>query len=195
MWMCKRGLFTAARTMIQRLPRALGTKLTTPAHLQIKHISSFQGLFSISSARPSLCMTPLLNVRPSVMLSPSPSCSAFAQQVRPMRSLVGTHRIKRHRGGHRMGAAHAQPRKRSTSEKRKQNFKLKTHHGAAKRFKLRGSGKWVFTATGKKHLQAGMSRSRQTRRKLQKRVIVTKGLIKKLFKLMPYHKRRALRRA
>jgi len=94
-----------------------------------------------------------------------------------------------------MGAARAQPRKRTMREKMSQKFKLKTHKGAAKRFKLRGNGTWVYTATGKKHLMAGSSRSRQTLRKLKKRVLKTKGLIKKLFKLMPYHKKRAIRRA
>ena len=64
-----------------------------------------------------------------------------------------------------------------------------------KRFKLRGSGSWVYTAPGKKHLMAGASRSRQTLRKLKKRVMTTKGIIKKLFKLMPYHKKRAIQRA
>ncbi|KAL3930976.1 MAG: hypothetical protein SGPRY_001313, partial [Prymnesium sp.] len=124
----------------------------------------------------------------------APPSTGLMPWARTMRSTVGNEG-KKGRRGHRLGGARAQPRKRTTAEKRKQKYKLKTHHGAAKRFKLRGNGTWAYTASGKKHLQAVASRSRQTRPKMKKRVIKTKGLIKKLHKLMPYHKKRAIRRA
>ena len=73
--------------------------------------------------------------------------------------------------------------------------KLKTHKGAAKRFFLRGDMTWKFTRAGKKHLMAGASRRRQTAKKLKKGTVTAKGFIKKLFKLMPYAKKYAIRRA
>ncbi len=39
---------------------------------------------------------------------------------------------------------------------------------------------------GKKHLQTGTSRSRQSHRKLKHKAVTTKGIIKKLRRLMPY---------
>ena len=100
------------------------------------------------------------------------------------------------RGGHRLDMAKAQPvRWKTKREVLLRKYKLKTHQGAKKRFKLRGDGSWVYTAPGKKHLMAGASRSRQTLGKLKKRVVTVPTMIKKLHKLMPYHTKRATRRA
>ena len=65
-------------------------------------------------------------------------------------------------------------------------YKLKTHKGAMKRFYQRGDGTFMHKASGKKHLQAGTSRRRQTLRKMGHREVVTAGVVKKLRRLMPY---------
>lgn len=87
-------------------------------------------------------------------------------------------------GGHRKGGARAQPTGKGVASKKK--YKLKSHSGARKRFKLRGDGTWVHQASGKKHLMAGASRSRQTLRKRKKTVVKTKGYIRMLRRLLPY---------
>ena len=58
--------------------------------------------------------------------------------------------------------------------------------GAKKRFKLRGDGVFVHARAGKKHLMAGSSRHRQTLRLREKKEVTTKGMIKRLRKLLPY---------
>jgi ribosomal protein L35 len=96
-------------------------------------------------------------------------------------------------GKHKKGAARAAPRKIPFKKKLKKRFKLKTHQGAKKRFTLLGDGRWVHKASGKRHLQAGSSRHRQTLRK-RKKVVVSKTCnIKRLHLLMPYARRRSLR--
>lgn len=55
-----------------------------------------------------------------------------------------------------------------------------------KRFYQKGDGTFMHKAAGKKHLQAGTSRRRQTLRKMAHRPVTTRRIIKKLKRLMPY---------
>ena len=74
-------------------------------------------------------------------------------------------------------------------------FSNKLHSGAKKRFKLRGDGRWVYTMTGRNHLLAGSSRSRQTLKKRKKKAISAKAIQKTMHLLQPYARRRAVARA
>ena len=94
-----------------------------------------------------------------------------------------------------VAAAGAQPRKKTISEQYRSKRKLKTHAGAKKRFKLRGDGRWVYTMTGRNHLLAGSSRSRQTLKKRKKKAISAKAIQKTMHLLQPYARRRAVPRA
>jgi len=87
-----------------------------------------------------------------------------------------------------MGGARAQPIRLKPKLKRKPEgkYKLKSHKGALKRFYQQGDGTFVHKASGKKHLQAGTSRRRQTLRKMAHRVVAAPGIVKKLRRLMPY---------
>ena len=72
------------------------------------------------------------------------------------------------------------------SQKKHRKFKLKTHSGAAKRYKLRADGRFVHWQIGRNHLMAGSSRSRQTLKKRGSVVLKGNGMQRKLRKLMPY---------
>ena len=72
------------------------------------------------------------------------------------------------------------------SQKKQRKFKLKTHSGAGKRYKLRADGRFVHWQIGRNHLMAGSSRSRQTLKKRGSVVLKGNGMQKKLRKLMPY---------
>jgi ribosomal protein L35 len=89
-----------------------------------------------------------------------------------------------------MGGARAQPRRLVVKLKRDpfkhRKFKLKSHRGALKRFYQKADGTFMHKAAGKNHLMAGGSRRRQTYRLLAHRPVTTKGIIKKLKRLMPY---------
>lgn len=67
-----------------------------------------------------------------------------------------------------------------------QFHKLKSHKGAMKRFYERSDGTLWHKVAGKNHLMAGASRRRQTRRMIKHRPVITKGIVKKLKRLMPY---------
>lgn len=188
----RRGLVSAGLSVARRLPRACAALPSASPTNTLLQRAAPRALSIIALAKPVVSLGSC-NLR--AMVQQAAACQTIFQPVRGMRSLVGANRRNPSRGGHRMGGARCQPRKRTTYQKRKQNRKLKTHKGAAKRFKLRGNGDWVYTATGKKHLMAGKSRSRLTRKKLKKMIVTTKGFIRKLHKLMPYHKKRAIRRA
>lgn len=72
------------------------------------------------------------------------------------------------------------------SKKKQRKFKLKTHSGAGKRYKLRADGRFVHWQIGRNHLMAGSSRSRQSLKKRGSVVLKGNGMQKKLRKLMPY---------
>lgn len=62
--------------------------------------------------------------------------------------------------------------------------KLKTHRGAAKRFKISGSGKVRHKRAGKSHLLAKKNRS--TKRRMKKTVTASPARSKLLKQLLPY---------
>ena len=120
---------------------------------------------------------------------------------------VGGARRWQQRGRHRQGGAHAQPYRKSkpkvgtktkgtlkfgatTSGHRMRRpankYKLKSHKGALKRFFRHHDGTWIHKAAGTMHLQANKSRHRQTLRKRRYVVVKTRGIIRKLERLLPY---------
>ena len=71
------------------------------------------------------------------------------------------------------------PRNRSKPKK-----KLKTHRGAAKRFKLTATGKLKRGHSGKRHLLGTKAAKRM--RKLKKLTLVSKGDQAKTMQMLPY---------
>jgi large subunit ribosomal protein L35 len=62
--------------------------------------------------------------------------------------------------------------------------KLKTHRGAAKRFKLTGTGKLMRMHSGKRHLLGTKAAKRM--RKLKKVTLVHPGDVPKTRQMLPY---------
>jgi large subunit ribosomal protein L35 len=62
--------------------------------------------------------------------------------------------------------------------------KLKTHRGAAKRFKLTATGKLLRMHSGKRHLLGTKAAKRM--RKLKKVTLVSKGDKAKTMQMLPY---------
>ncbi len=62
--------------------------------------------------------------------------------------------------------------------------KLKTHRGAAKRFKLTGSGKLVRRKAGKRHMLSHKSSKRK--RKMSGLAVIFKGEIRAIRCALPY---------
>ena len=62
--------------------------------------------------------------------------------------------------------------------------KVKTHRGAAKRFKKTGTGKLVHAKQGRRHFMS--KRSRKRNRSLKEEGQLTRGDNKKIQKLVPY---------
>ena len=62
--------------------------------------------------------------------------------------------------------------------------KLKTHRGAAKRFKKTGTGKFVRSKAFKQHILTSKSRSRK--RSLKGKVVVSPANAKELRRMLPY---------
>jgi large subunit ribosomal protein L35 len=71
------------------------------------------------------------------------------------------------------------PRNRSKPKK-----KLKTHRGAAKRFKITGTGKIIRMHSGKRHLLGTKAAKRM--RKLKKLTQVSKADTLKTMQMLPY---------
>jgi len=71
------------------------------------------------------------------------------------------------------------PRNRSKPKK-----KLKTHRGAAKRFKITGTGKILRMHSGKRHLLGTKAAKRM--RKLKKVTLVSKADKAKTMQMLPY---------
>lgn len=64
-------------------------------------------------------------------------------------------------------------------------YKMKTHKGTSKRFRLTGSGKLVRTKGGKSHLRR--KRSKRAKRQLDQMLPVKgKGMTKRIKRLAPY---------
>ncbi|MFY9270774.1 MAG: 50S ribosomal protein L35 [Candidatus Manganitrophaceae bacterium] len=64
--------------------------------------------------------------------------------------------------------------------------KLKTHRGAAKRFKITGSGKVLRRKAGKRHLLTGKAAKRK--RSLSGSTPVHPGEVRAIERLLPYGK-------
>ena len=62
--------------------------------------------------------------------------------------------------------------------------KLKTHKGAAKRFKVTGSGKLTHRRAGRRHLMTVKSPKRT--RTLRKPMVVSKTMEAQIRRLLPY---------
>lgn len=62
--------------------------------------------------------------------------------------------------------------------------KVKTHRGAAKRFKKTATGKLVHQKQGKRHILTKMSSKRK--RQLRREGVLVKGDEKRLKELLPY---------
>jgi len=62
--------------------------------------------------------------------------------------------------------------------------KMKTHRGAAKRFKRTGTGKIVRMQSGKRHILTKKSSKRK--RHLRKSALVSSGDEKRMNQLLPY---------
>jgi large subunit ribosomal protein L35 len=62
--------------------------------------------------------------------------------------------------------------------------KLKTHRGAAKRFKVTATGKVLRMHSGKRHLMGTKAAKRM--RKLKKMALVSPTDMKKLHRMLPY---------
>lgn len=62
--------------------------------------------------------------------------------------------------------------------------KMKTRKGAAKRFKMTGTGRVLHKQTGMSHLRSGKTRKRKRRLKLPDTVKV--GYARKIERLLPY---------
>ena len=76
------------------------------------------------------------------------------------------------------------PRKKRRADKpRKQ--KLKSHHGARKRFKMRDDGRWVHWRIGRQHLVTGSS-ANVRRQKRKPKLVRSNAWQRKLRMLMPY---------
>lgn len=63
-------------------------------------------------------------------------------------------------------------------------LKIKTHRGAAKRFKKTGSGKLKRNKAGKRHLLT--HKSAKQKRNMSGSALVSKGEAKGLFRALPY---------
>ncbi|WP_028829116.1 50S ribosomal protein L35 [Proteocatella sphenisci] len=62
--------------------------------------------------------------------------------------------------------------------------KMKTHRGAAKRFRATGSGKLKRSKAYKRHILT--KKSSNTKRKLRKSAIMSKGDQSRIARLLPY---------
>ncbi|SFM65864.1 50S ribosomal protein L35 [Thermodesulforhabdus norvegica] len=62
--------------------------------------------------------------------------------------------------------------------------KLKTHRGAAKRFKVSGTGKLIRSKAYKSHLLTHKNRKRK--RRLKRKAVVTGAAVQALKRILPY---------
>ena len=70
------------------------------------------------------------------------------------------------------------------AKKKTKKYKLKTYKGAAKRFKITGSGKVMRTKGGKSHLRRRTSK--RTKAKLASTIEVSPSEAKRVKRLAPY---------
>jgi ribosomal protein L35 len=136
---------------------------------------------------------PIAATAASAVRSTGPVVALLTPRPPPLLHLVVGTRRWLSPGRHRQGGARAQPVKRIIKKANRSNwqlptkkYKLKSHKGALKRFYLRGDGTFMHKAAGKQHLMAGASRRRQTKRMLNHRPVLARGIVKKLHRLLPY---------
>jgi large subunit ribosomal protein L35 len=75
-------------------------------------------------------------------------------------------------------------RKRYSDKRNKINQKLKTHKGAAKRFKVTGTGKIIRHHSFARHILT--SKSAKRKRKLGKSIVITDADTPAVRKMLPY---------
>lgn len=148
----------------------------------------FLGTHSGSSSSARMLSTTISNVALPRLTAPTRGLppSRFSWLTGALLSVTGTRNMSS--GKHRRGGARAAPERKVPKLRRQpsKKYKLKSHKGALKRFYQTGHGTFVHKASGKKHLQAGASRRRQTLRKKAHRPVLAKGIERKLRRLLPY---------
>ena len=153
--------------------------LQQPARLAPRCLSTLASrtlLVSRTLIRPAVATRTLMSI--AVHRSPLWAAPALGSLVRgaPLAPRIATRSMT----AHTMGA----PRKKRRVDKpRKQ--KLKSHHGARKRFKMRDDGRWVHWRIGRQHLVTGTS-ANVRRQKRKPKLVSGNGWQKKLRMLMPY---------
>ena len=165
---CSRTLRSAPGGMLRRL-------LQPPARLGLSALAS-PLLVSRVLIRPAVATRTLMSV--AIHRSPlwaPPALGSLARGA-PLAPRTATRSMT----AHTMGA----PRKKRRVDKpRKQ--KLKSHHGARKRFKMRDDGRWVHWRIGRQHLVTGTS-ANVRRAKRKPKLVMGNRWQRKLRMLMPY---------
>ena len=202
----------ARSTLLTRLGGVVTCRALTTARLRHLPLLAWQPsvLPATTTLQSSLCRA-LLHTTTSVA-APTMLVRSASPQLSPLglvgarRNLIkmGTKRFLRSKKlkKHKQGKAGAPPKRRIPKVEKLQHLwpgkrKLKSHHGALKRFyqlevpkmykgKLLPKGTFMHKAMGKNHLQAGSSRRRHTARKMAHRPVLTRGFDRRLQKLMPY---------
>jgi len=157
------------------------------------------GLHTTARSLPSLLMhTPIAAAAATpALLARGPSARpVLSRLLGSTRGMVGFNweRVNTIRG---KGKSRTKPNLRGTKHQALQKYKLKSHHGALKRFfqletpevykgMVLPKGTFMHKQAGKSHLMAGSSRRRGTARKQGYKPVLTKGYHKRLKKLMPY---------
>ena len=164
-----RGVLRAElRGMLRRL-------LQPPARLGLSALAS-PLLVSRALIRPAVATRTFMSV--ALNRSPLWAAPALGSLARgaPLAPRIATRSMT----AHTMGA----PRKKRRVDKpRKQ--KLKSHHGARKRFKMRDDGRWVHWRIGRQHLVTGTS-ANVRRAKRKPKLVMGNRWQRKLRMLMPY---------
>ena len=149
--------------------------LQPPARLGLSTLAS-PLLVSRALIRPAVATRTLMSV--AIHRSPLWAAPALGSLARgaPLAPRIATRSMT----AHTMGA----PRKKRRVDKpRKQ--KLKSHHGARKRFKMRDDGRWVHWRIGRQHLVTGTS-ANVRRAKRKPKLVMGNRWQRKLRMLMPY---------
>ena len=179
----RRALLPAVHGTSAALPAAATPlRLIAARRALLPHTASLHTLLGRTSSPASPRLPPWAACSPSAVGSSSPSLLHNVLSL-SVRWKGGTHKAKAHS---RPPRYRKKPKIRNGATQRGETYKLKSHKGALKRFYQLKDGTFMHKAAGKNHLMAGASRRRQTRRLIKHRPVTTKGIIKKLRKLMPY---------
>ena len=179
----RRALLPAVHGTPAALPAAAAPlRLVAARRALLLHTASLHTLLSRTSSPLSPRLPPWVACSPSAVASTSPSLLHNVLSV-SVRWKGAGHKAKAHK---RPPRYRKKAKIRNGATQRGETYKLKSHKGALKRFYQRSDGTFMHKAAGKNHLMAGASRRRQTRRLIKHRPVTTKGIIKKLRRLMPY---------